>query len=193
MAVENRYISGAVLAGGQSQRFGQDKALARLGSNTLLDRTLEVLSVVTTNPMVIGRPPYPDLRPGLGPLAGLETALTLLPEKTTHLVLLAVDMPGITTDFIRILADAPDADAVVPFHAERLHPLCARWHRRVLPIVKETLNSGARSMHSVLERLDIQPLTTQALQAKGIENPDRVLFNVNAQDDLNTFLEQRNT
>ena len=48
-------------------------------------------------------------------------------------------------------------------------------------------------MHALLERLDVLPLTTQAIQAQGIESPNRVLFNANVRDDLNTFLEYKNT
>ncbi len=63
-------ILGAVLAGGQSTRFGSDKALARLGGETLLMRAVDLLAGWCEKVVVVGReeapaPTLPD-RPRAG-------------------------------------------------------------------------------------------------------------------------------
>ena len=69
-------ILGAVLAGGQSSRFGSDKAIAEFQGRTLLARAVDTLSGWCEHVVVIGRetapaPTLPDWPgPGLGPLAG---------------------------------------------------------------------------------------------------------------------------
>jgi molybdopterin-guanine dinucleotide biosynthesis protein A len=74
-------LLGAVLAGGESRRFGSDKLSARLGARTLLDHALEWLdarsdAVVVCGRTVAGRTCLPDQPvPGLGPLGGLAAAL----------------------------------------------------------------------------------------------------------------------
>jgi len=74
-------ILGAVLAGGQSSRFGSDKALAELDGRTLLARSVDMLAgwcehVVVTGRMTAPAPTLPDWpRAGMGPLAGLAAAL----------------------------------------------------------------------------------------------------------------------
>jgi len=48
-------ILGAVLAGGQSSRFGSDKALAALGGRTLLERAVASLETHCDGVIVVGR------------------------------------------------------------------------------------------------------------------------------------------
>ena len=74
-------VLGVVLAGGQSTRFGSDKALAEWRGQTLLDRAVATLAQQCDAVIVAGRaeapaPIVPDRpRPGMGPLAGLNGAL----------------------------------------------------------------------------------------------------------------------
>lgn len=75
-------ILGAILAGGQSSRFGSDKASALIGNQPLLSRVAANITPQVGSIIVVGGPErtgfkvIPD-RPGpdLGPLAGLNAAL----------------------------------------------------------------------------------------------------------------------
>jgi molybdenum cofactor guanylyltransferase len=74
-------VLGAILAGGQSRRFGSDKAAALIGDVALLDHVARALAPQVTALVVVGRS-WPGLdsvadRPGphLGPLGGLCGAL----------------------------------------------------------------------------------------------------------------------
>lgn len=74
-------IVGAVLAGGQSRRFGSDKALALLDGTPLIEHVAERLAVQTDRLIVVGRT-HPGLdsvpdrpSPGLGPLGAIAGAL----------------------------------------------------------------------------------------------------------------------
>lgn len=80
MAQPTRLILGAVLAGGQSRRFGSDKAVAELGGRTLIDLAIEALSRHVDAVVVCGRrvPGFECLgdRPyGIGPLGAINAAL----------------------------------------------------------------------------------------------------------------------
>jgi molybdenum cofactor guanylyltransferase len=75
--------SGAVLAGGASKRFGEDKALFPYRGKPLLQWVLESLQgaqerfVVANRPYEgFGVPVYPDLLPGADSLSGLHSALS---------------------------------------------------------------------------------------------------------------------
>ena len=74
-------ILGVVLAGGQSSRFGSDKALAELGGQTLLGRAVEALGRHCDHVVIAGRedgpaPCIPDWpRAGMGPLGGIAAGL----------------------------------------------------------------------------------------------------------------------
>lgn len=75
-------VLGAILAGGQSSRFGSDKAEAPLGAKRLIDHVAAALRpqvdalIVTGGPSRAGFTCVPDRpAPGLGPLGGLNAAL----------------------------------------------------------------------------------------------------------------------
>jgi molybdopterin-guanine dinucleotide biosynthesis protein A len=93
-------ILGAVLAGGQSRRFGSNKALARLGNKTLIEWAIEGIAAQTDEVVICGRahagyPALPDRPvPNLGPLGGLAAALYYAGEKGFDAVLTTgCDMP----------------------------------------------------------------------------------------------------
>lgn len=74
-------LLGAVIAGGQSSRFGSDKAAALLSGKSLLAHVIDTLDTQTDDLVICGRsitgrhclPDRP--RPGLGPLGGIAAAL----------------------------------------------------------------------------------------------------------------------
>lgn len=76
-------ILGAVLAGGQSRRFGSDKAVAELRGRSLIEHVLAALTPQVDGLVMVGRPgaeegvpAIPDRpAPDLGPLGGLNAAL----------------------------------------------------------------------------------------------------------------------
>lgn len=70
-------VLGAVLAGGQSRRFGSDKALALLDGKPLIDHARNAIAPYVDTVVICGRAGgLPDRPvPGLGPLGGLNAAL----------------------------------------------------------------------------------------------------------------------
>src|SRR5437762_8761701 len=76
--------AGFVLVGGHSSRMGRDKALLPLDSGLLIEKLAAMVAAVVGTVALIGEPErykhlglecLPDLRPGMGPLAGIEAAL----------------------------------------------------------------------------------------------------------------------
>lgn len=107
-------ILGVVLAGGQSTRFGSDKALAELGGRTLLARAFDTLSGFCELVVIAGRdtgpghliPDWP--RPGMGPLAGIAAGLHLARDDGYDSVLtMGVDSLGLPDNLLELLSPAP--------------------------------------------------------------------------------------
>ena len=180
-------ITGLILAGGASRRFGADKARAAVEGRTMIARVFEAVSAVTEEVLVSvreGGEDYglPGVRvvedavPGAGPLAGLEAGLRAC--RTPWLLVVACDMPFLTPDALEAIKRrrAPGLDAVVAQTPDgRLQPLCACYATRILPVVEARLRSGRRSMRGLLERLGavrVAPL------------PEAPLRNVNRPGDL---------
>jgi molybdenum cofactor guanylyltransferase len=98
-------ITGVILAGGKSSRFGSNKAFASMNGTQLIERVIAIMGsifkdliIITNDPdeySFLGLPMYEDLIKGLGPLGGIYTGLEKIPEKTGFFV--ACDMPFLMT------------------------------------------------------------------------------------------------
>src|SRR5262245_19472078 len=137
----------AILAGGRASRFGgQNKRELLVDGRSIFERQMDALSMVADDVMLVGvDKPLPQLKhgssgeriqprvirdriPHSGPLGGLDAALAA--SKDEALVLLACDMPFVTSDLLNYLLGLADgADAVVPRTARGYHPLCAAYTR----------------------------------------------------------------
>jgi molybdopterin-guanine dinucleotide biosynthesis protein A len=106
-------ILGAVLAGGESRRFGSDKAVAILNGQSLIERVIDHLASQVDEVIVCGRsdPRYVSVRdrpaPHLGPLGGLNAALHHAQACGFCLVLTApCDTPDLPADLAERLSEA---------------------------------------------------------------------------------------
>ena len=140
-------ILGCVLAGGQSTRFGSDKALAELDGQTLLSRAVDALSGWCEFVVVAGRPtaPAPTLPdwpgPGMGPLAGLAAALHHARDEGFDAVLTCgVDSPGLPRDLPELLSPAPAYLAS--------QPVIGLWQVNSVAAIETILESDGR--HSMM-------------------------------------------
>lgn len=107
-------ILGAILAGGQSRRFGSDKARALFKGKPLLEHTADALRPVCAQLVVAGREwanihSVTDLpTPGLGPLGGLAGALHYAESQGFDAVLSSgCDIAGLPLDLLQRLGTGP--------------------------------------------------------------------------------------
>jgi molybdopterin-guanine dinucleotide biosynthesis protein A len=173
--VADRALTGVLLVGGASSRFGSPKALARLGGRTLAEIGWETLAFCDER-LAVGKTadglvlPFPlvddgtDVRaPMAGVVAGLRAAAAEL------CVVLPVDTPRVTPEALAALADAC-RDAAVP----RTGPLPGAYRRTALPALEEALSAGRLSLRDALAGLDTLVVDVDPL----------LLLNVNTPDDL---------
>ena len=153
--------------------MGRDKATLQLGSLSLIERVLAAVAPLHCPSFIVvsqdsdlahlGLPLVPDLHPGAGPLGGLCTALQH--ASTPTLLLLACDLPFLTPEFLRFLAESLGGrQAAVPQSPEGLHPLCAAYATSCLPAVERLLDQGERRMHTLCRQLDLRVLAPEECQ-----------------------------
>lgn len=171
-----------VLAGGRSERMGEDKAGIAWEGTTLLGRAAAELApigvvVVVRSPGQL-LPPLPhgvivtdDAHPDRGPLQGLASGLRAVGAGATAFVC-AVDMPLMDAAFaLRVLAALDDgADAAVPVVDGRLQPLAAAYRAEVADRAEELLATGGRSLTALLDLLDVRPLDALPGAADAVRN-----------------------
>jgi molybdopterin-guanine dinucleotide biosynthesis protein A len=165
-----------------------------VGGARILDRVAEVLaSALGTPPLLVANAPdagswrpdlrvVADLRPGLGALGGIYTAVVASPAPV---VCVAWDMPFVTAALVRRLADGLDtADAVLPRSTgpREVEPLCAGYGAACGDAIASSLDAGdlrAVGFHARI-RVGILPLTEVARCG----DPAALFFNVNTAEDL---------
>ena len=185
-------ITGVILAGGASSRFGSNKALADHEGRPLISSaaaTLERLFphrlLVANAPGIydfLGWPSVGDHFQGAGPLAGIHAALGGI--STPYAFITGCDMPFLEEKLICFLADLAngDWDAVVPCPGGWPEPLYAIYHRRCLPIIEASLRCDERKIGLVLQTLKVRRVEDAELLAV---LPDLGTFlNVNRPADL---------
>jgi molybdopterin-guanine dinucleotide biosynthesis protein A len=121
-----------------------------------------------------------DLEPGFGPMGGIERGLH---EATTPLVLvLAVDLPNMTPEFLGRLLNACDRrTGVVPTLAGGLEPLAAVYSKRCHAYAATALANGRRSARDFA----LACLNEQAVRPFAVAPEDaRCFANWNCPSDL---------
>lgn len=157
----NRGLTGILLVGGTSSRFGSPKELAEYEGEALRDRAWRLLGEVCDERLAVGGGGLAD--PGTGPVAAIAAGL----RAATHelAVVIPVDMPLLSPDGLQRLA-AACRDAATA----QLGPLPCAVARRALP----AFETDERRLRTVLAGLD----------TARIELDEELLANVNTPSDL---------
>ena len=94
-----------------------------------------------------------DDPPSRGPLSGLTKALAQM--QTSHLLVLAVDMPFVTREQLRFLCSlATGGCGVVPMIGERAEPLAAIYPREAAPDFNAALTGPDLSLQALVRKLE---------------------------------------
>lgn len=168
--------AGFVLTGGKSSRMGSDKAMLPYRGTPLAAHVAGQVAGCTERVWLIGsaerygRLGYPvvdDLEPGCGPLGGIITALAA--SEAQWNMIIACDMPGITTEFAASLfaeAETGDADIIMPQGPSgRPDPLCAVYHRRCLQILQDAFRAGTRKVTAATSGLRVRMIQVESADA----------------------------
>lgn len=157
-------VGGLLLAGGASTRLGGAKALLESRGERLVDRTARVLTVVAAPVVEVGPgwttlPTTREEPPGGGPLAATAAGAAWLTANGAPdaFLLLALDLPGVSEELLRWLAEHPASGSVVPVVDGRPQPLCARFDAAAGETARELVARGERSMRALLAQI---PVTT---------------------------------
>jgi molybdopterin-guanine dinucleotide biosynthesis protein A len=175
-------LSAVILAGGKSSRMGRDKAWLEADGQPLLARVVATVRELGVEEIFIsGRagedysalrcPVLFDLEPECGPLGGIERGLDA--TVSPLLLVLAVDLPHMTTPFLRKLVARCDAlTGAVPMLNGELEPLAAIYPRRCHAIAFDCIT------HSRLAARDFAAagLREQAVRTLTVTKADAACF-----------------
>lgn len=199
----NPSLSAIVLAGGQSSRLGQDKALISVNGIPLLQQTCEIALQCATSVTVVSFCPekyraivppqchllQEQLLPGEttshGPLAGFAQGLATI--KTPWVLLLACDLPylqaRILQQWMQQLLEENSPLALLPHADKGWEPLCGFYRTASLANLVPFLERGGRSFQGWLKQIPVKPIVfSPQPDIAAIEQ--KMLFNCNTPEDL---------
>ncbi len=185
-------VTGAVLAGGRSIRFGKNKALEMLDGKRFIERAVESLRPFCDPVMVVVNEisPYMDLgftlvqdvMPRQGPLGGIYTALMFSIDEWVFVK--ATDMPFCVSGLGSFMVGQREGyDIVVPRVGEYYEPLFALYNRRCAPhISRQLAKPGERKITEFFKHARVRSIREEEWRKV---DPDGLSFkNVNTPEDL---------
>lgn len=193
-------VSGIVLAGGRSSRFGTDKLAARFGDSSLLQRAVAAVGAVSSEVIVVLAPgderPLPatsvpvrravDPEPFGGPLVGLLAGLEAARESVA--VVVGGDMPTLSPDVLRFLiralvASEGSRDAAVLVQRGEIRPLpCAVRNGIATQAARRVLGDGERSLKALIR--SINALSVAEVDWRPLDPTAATLLDVDLPGDL---------
>jgi molybdopterin-guanine dinucleotide biosynthesis protein A len=184
-------ITGVILSGGKSSRYGENKALVRFQGMTIIERVIRVMTSVFHQTVLIANdskeyadlklPIYQDIIKGIGPIGGIFTALESISDPAGFIV--ACDMPFLNPDLIRyMVARKDDYDAVIPRIDWKIESLHALYDRDCLPAVRDNINRG---IYQPLQfQSKIRTLYIEEAEIRKVDPELRAFYNINRPQEL---------
>ncbi|MYC76795.1 molybdenum cofactor guanylyltransferase [Candidatus Poribacteria bacterium] len=201
-------VTGVILAGGQSRRMGENKALMPLGDDALIGHVIRRMRLITDELLLITNTPteyanlgvsmHGDIFPDTGALGGIYTGL--MHASHDAVLCVACDSPFLNPNLLAYLVSVlGEYDAVMPYtysrnkdigvtnpfhstHQITLQTLCAAYSKRCLPIIESMLRESELRVHALAERAHIKRISPEIWQKF---DPDgRSFFNINTPEDF---------
>jgi len=179
-------MTGIVLAGGRSRRFGQDKALAPLDGTPLIKRSVDLLKSVDLEPVIITNESADysflncrierDVFPDHGPLGGLYTAMKRL---TGTLLVLTCDMPFLEGSVLQTLKDehAMGGQITIFRQKDALQPFPGIYDSSLSERILSLINTNQLSMKQLLSEAGEKKIIIASFS-------DHLFKNVNKKKDM---------
>ena len=197
--MDHNNILGVVLAGGKSQRFGEDKSQVKLGGKLLIDYILseiidefnEVL-VVSNNPIDFKQSEkislIKDFKKDLGPLGGVLTAMKWVKDNNKDYQWIStfpVDTPFFKNEILKDFLKRINIEEGKLFFInsnDTRHNIFGLWSLDLMDKLEEDLDKGERKVEVWANSIGVQNINMK------FENKDP-FFNINTKEDLKKAIE----
>ena len=200
--MDNNNILGIILAGGRSQRFGEDKSQVKLDGKILIDHILNEISdefkeilIVSNNQIkfkhsdnisMIG-----DLKKDQGPLGGILSAMKWIKEKKKDYKWIStfpVDTPFFKKEILQNFLHEINFEESNLFFIKSnntRHNIFGIWSIDLMEKLEEDLHKGERKVELWANSVGVKVINMEFIN----EDP---FFNINTKDDLEKAKEKIN-
>jgi molybdenum cofactor guanylyltransferase len=187
-------VTGIILAGGKSLRFGRNKAIEKIAGMTLIERVVKHLIPLTGRIVLVTdgdnkffseiKPAEvtTDIYPAKGPLGGIYTGLCS--SHTVANIVVACDMPFLNAVLLEHMVNlSPGFDAVIPrWPNNQIEPLHGIYSNNCVPVMKKHLENNELIIADCLKEMHVLYLNQSEFSKFDPEFLS--FFNVNNQADI---------
>ena len=192
--MDHNNILGTVLAGGKSQRFGEDKSQVKLEGKLLIDFILseivdefkEIL-IVTNNQIAFQKSKkistIKDFKKGQGPLGGVLSAMKWAKEKNSNYKWIStfpVDTPFFKKEILKKFLSEINIEESKLFFIKSnntRHNIFGMWSIDLMKKLEEDLDKGHKKVETWANSIGVKIINMEFMY----EDP---FFNINTKDDL---------
>ena len=206
MEEKNSHITGIILSGGLSTRMGTDKALLKIGGQTIIERTRNLMLNIFENVLLstndfesyrfLGLPIVEDIYKNHGPLSGIHAALVV--SATDKNFFLSCDFPLMEEEMIRYIIGYKSLRQIsIPSANERMQHLCGIYRKSLVPVIENILSNSiywkkengksAASVKKLISKVGAEIIETGSLPFY----KEDIFFNMNSPDDFE-IIKQKN-
>ena len=192
--MDHSNILGVVLAGGKSQRFGEDKCQVKLGDKLLIDYILSEIIDVFKEVLLISNNKIKynnsnkislveDTKKGLGPLGGILTAMKWIRQNNKSYKWISTfpsDTPFFKKQILNnFLEEIKDYEGKLFFinSNDTRHNIFGLWSIDLLESLEKDLDNGERKVEMWANKIGVKSINMK------FENKDP-FFNINTKEDL---------
>ena len=187
--IEEKNITGIVLAGGKSSRMGSDKGLLKIDDTTFIERIIEAMKPLVNQIIIVSNNPeydqfgYTRIEDDIkdsGPLAGLYSGLKH--SNSEFNLILSCDIPLIKTEMLKMLVEADyKNNEVTQIECNgKTMPLIAIYQKKCMHKCLELLQQGERRLRIAVNQMKTNTILIDT-------EFDVFVQNINTKEDVKTI------
>ena len=193
-------ILGVVLAGGKSQRFGQDKSQVKLQNKLLIDYILEEIVDEFKEILIIANEQIKfmqsqnisvtkDFKSGVGPLGGVLTAMKWIKENNKHYKWISTfpsDTPFFTKKELKYFYKKIEINESKLFFIKsknKRHNIFGLWSVSLIEKLEADIMKGERKVEIWADSIGVKTVNID------YKKPDP-FFNINTKEDLDKAVKE---
>jgi len=182
--IEQKDITGIILAGGKSTRMGSDKGFLKLNGVSFMEYSITAMKPLVSEIIIVSNNPdydifnlkrVEDVIKEAGPLAGIYTGLKT--SKTEFNLVLSCDVPLITKEILEMLIEAQDrqSDIIQIVSQGKSMPLIALYKKCCETQFYKLLKNNERRLQVAVNQCKVKNITLSSqteLFTKNINTPE---------------------
>ncbi len=184
-------MTSIVLAGGKSIRLGREKALEKIGGQSLIQQVIgrlyslenEIIVVTsqTYNLPDLGVKQVTDIYPDKGPLGGIYSGLRAAP--CFYCLVVGCDMPLLNVALLRYIMELSHGfDVVIPRVDSNVEPLHAVYSKNCLASIEAALKQDRLQIQGFFHQMKVRYV--EYAELKKFDPELLSFFNINSESDL---------